>query len=136
MLIRMISSENYAILKIRIRSALPLNDTIIYSLPEGLWILCITLTSKSYYIRLKNLRIDCVYIPLLFCITLEFLQLFHITNGQFDLIDIAFCILFWILGIFLFNDKTEQQNILLRPNVQAIVCLASYCIVYLAHVFK
>jgi len=136
MLIHMISLENYAALKANILSALPLNDIIIYSLPEGLWILCITLTSKSYYIRFKNLRIDCVYIPLIFCVGLEFLQLFHITNGRFDLIDIAFCIVFWTLGIFLFNGQTEKHNIFLRPNAQAIVCLGSYCIVYLAHVFK
>lgn len=136
MFISMISLENYAALKANILSVLPLNDIIIYSLPEGLWILCITLTSKSYYIRFKKLRVDCVYIPLLFCITLEFLQLFQITNGRFDLVDIAFCIVFWILGLLIFNRKTEKQNILLRPSAHAIVCLASYCIVYLAHVFK
>lgn len=134
--IRMLSLDTYIRLKAQIVQVLPLNDMVIYSLPEGLWIFCITLTSKPYYIRLYNRRIDCIFIPLIFCVGLEILQLFHITNGRFDFMDIGVSVIFWILGGYILNDKPEKQNILTRPNSKTIICLASYCIVYLAHVWK
>lgn len=134
--IRIISFQTYTILKAYIVNALPLNNIVIYSLPEGLWIFCITLTSKPYYIKLNNWRVDCVFIPLIFSFILEILQLVHITNGRFDFMDIGFAAVFWILGSYFLNDKSEKQNIINTPNSKTIVCLASYCIVYLAHVFK
>jgi hypothetical protein len=134
--IRMISLAAYTSLKAHIVKGLPLNNIVIYSLPEGLWVFCITLTSKSYFIRLNNWRVDCVFIPLISCIGLEILQLFHITNGRFDFMDIGASVVFWIAGNYIFNDGSEKQDIFTRPNPKMIVCLASYCIVYLAHVVK
>ena len=134
--IRMISLATYTSLKAHIVKALPLNNIVIYSLPEGLWVFCITLTSKPYYIKLNKWRIDCIFIPLIFCIALEIFQLFHITNGRFDFMDIAVSVIFWILGSYVLSDKSEKQDILTWPDSKTIVCLASYCIVYLAHVFK
>lgn len=134
--IRMISFETYTGLKAHVVRILPLNDMVIYSLPEGLWIFCITLTSKPYYVRLNKWRIDCLFIPLIFCVTLEIFQLLHITNGRFDFMDIGISVVFWILGSYVWSDKSEKQDIFIRPNSKTIVCLASYCTVYLAHVLK
>jgi len=134
--IRMISLAKYTTLKAHIVRVLPLNNIVIYSLPEGLWVFCITLTSKPYYIGLNKWRFDCIFIPLIYSIALEIFQLFHITNGRFDFMDIAVSVIFWILGNYVLSDKSEKQDILTRPNSKAIVCLASYCIVYLAHVFR
>lgn len=134
--IRLISFGTYIRLKDHIVNALPLHNIVIYSLPEGLWVFCITLTSKPYYIRLRNRRIDGIFIPLIFCFTLEILQLLHIANGRFDFMDISFGVIFWILGNCFMSNNFEKQNILTRPNAKTIVCLASYCIVYLAHVYK
>jgi hypothetical protein len=134
--IRIISFTTYTILKSHIVKVLPLNNIVIYSLPEGLWVFCITLTSKPYYIRLNKWRIDCLFIPIISCVTLEILQLLHIANGRFDFMDIGVSVMFWILGIYIFSDKSEKQNILIRPNFKTVVCLASYSIVYLAHVLK
>lgn len=134
--IHLFSAHNYTSLKIIIANALPLNDVIIYSLPEGLWVFCITLTSRQYYIMLLGSRIDCCYIPIVFAVGLELLQLLHITNGRFDLIDISMSISFWLLGTYIFDKRYQQQNILKQMNLKTIACLSSYCIVYLAHVFK
>lgn len=134
--IRVISLATYARLKAYIVTVLPLNNMIIYSLPEGLWVFCITLTSKPYYITRNNWRIDGMFIPLIFCVSLEILQLFHIANGRFDFMDIGVSVVFWLLGSYIVSDKCEKQDIFTRPNSKTIVCLASYCIVYLAHVFK
>lgn len=134
--IRLISHETFTDLRRHVANTLPLNNIIVYSLPEGLWIFCITLTSKSHYLVLYNRRIDCLYLPILFCVTLEIFQLVHITNGRFDFMDIAVSIIFWLLGSYTLRDGQCKQNIIARPNVKSIVCWSSYCIVYLAHVVK
>ena len=134
--IYLISLDSYARLKATVAGALPLNDIVVYSLPEGLWVFCITLTSRYYYIRLVRRRVDCLYIPIIFFIGLEFFQLFHITNGRFDLMDISVSFIFWLSGAYLISDRCAKHNILTQLNLRTSVCLASYCIVYLAHVFK
>jgi hypothetical protein len=128
--------DTYRGLKATIMRVLPLNNVVIYSLPEGLWVFCITLTSKPYYIRLNNLRFDCVFIPLIFCVSLEILQFFHITRGRFDLMDIGISVIFWILGNCALRSRYEKKDIFTKPNSKTIIFLASYAIVYLAHVFK
>ena len=135
LIIRLISVTTYKTLREAVAHALPLNDVIVYSLPEGLWIFCITLTSKPYFIRLYGWYLDCVYIPLVFCISLEMLQLVHITNGRFDWMDILVSVLFWLPGRYGFNSD-EKKHILTNINSRTLVCLLSYGIVYLAHVFK
>lgn len=134
--IRLFSIGTFTALKAHIVLALPLNNLVIYSLPEGLWVFCITLTSKPYYVGLGSWRIDCIFMPLIFSLSLELLQLLHITNGRFDFMDIGVSILFWLLGRYALINEGEKQNIFTRLNFKAIVCLGTYCIVYLAHVVK
>jgi hypothetical protein len=134
--IQLISIETYTGLKAYIVNALPLNHVVIYSLPEGLWIFCITLTSKPYYINLKRWRIDCVYFPLIFGVSLEVLQLIHVTNGRFDFIDIGVFVVLWLLGRYGLPHSLKKQHLFTTVNFKTGVCLASYGIVYLAHVFK
>jgi len=136
LLISIISFDTYAAWKANVVHFIPINDTIVYSLPEGSWVFCITLTSKPYYIQLKRGRIDCVFIPLVFSIGLEILQLLHVTNGRFDFIDIGVSIVFWLIGNFALRNKAPKQNILASLNLKTVICIASYAIVYLSHVFK
>ena len=135
-IIRIISFDTYSVLKERVIRFLPLNNYVIYSLPEGLWIFCITVTSKPYYIKLMSWRINCVFIPLVYCIGLEICQLLHFTNGRFDVMDILISALFWLIGNYAFDDKPIKQNILSSINLDKITCIATYSIVYLSHVFK
>ncbi|HJP63083.1 MAG TPA: hypothetical protein VJ844_06550 [Mucilaginibacter sp.] len=134
--IRMISLQTYTTLKAHIVRMIPLNDTVIYSLPEGLWVFCITLTSKPYYIRLNQWRFNYIFIPLIFCVMLELFQLFHITRGRFDFMDIGVSVVFWLLGSYVSRDGAEKKNMFTRPDFQLMVCWASYAIVYLSHVLK
>lgn len=134
--LRLISASTYTHLKTIIVRSLPLNALVIYSIPEGLWMFCITMTSKPYYIRLFQHRIACWYIPLVFCFSLEFLQLIHITNGRFDYMDIVIFVPFWLLGRYCFPDKNEKQHILASINTKTLFCFVSYGLVYLAHVFN
>jgi len=136
LVIRILSINTYTNLKSQIVKELPLNNIVIYSLPEGLWVFCVTLTSKPFYIRLNDRRFDCLFIPLIYCISLELFQLFHITNGRFDFMDIGVSVLFWLLGGYVLGDESEKQDVFTRPNSRTIICVASYCIVYLSHVFR
>lgn len=136
LLIRAISFDNYTTLKKAITGFLPLNELIIYSLPEGLWVFCITLTSTPFYIRQKTRQINCVVIPLVFCIGLELCQLLHFTRGRFDYIDILVSVIFWLIAVFAFEDKLEKQNILTPLNGRRVVCFMTYGIVYLSHVLE
>jgi hypothetical protein len=134
--IRFFSLETYIRLKASIIRLLPLNEIIIYSLPEGLWILCATIMSKPYYIRLGCWQINFVAIPLIYSICLEFLQLYHVTNGRFDFMDIWISVIFWLAGNYAFKEEADQQNILMTLNFKSVACLATYSVVYLSHVFK
>jgi hypothetical protein len=136
LVICIISVEAYTNLKAAIVYSIPLSNVVIYSMPEGLWMFCITLTSKPFYTSLFGQRINCLYIPLIFCISLEILQLLQVTNGQFDYIDIVIFVQFWLLGRYALPIKNEQQHIFSSVNSKTYFCLVTYGIVYLAHVVK
>jgi hypothetical protein len=134
--IQVFSVHEYAALKAAVTNLLPLNEAIIYSLPEGLWVFCITLTSKPFYLQFYNRRVHCTVIPLIFCIALEVLQLLHLTNGRFDFLDIWVSISFWMIANYFFDHKIEKQNIISPINARSMACFLSYGIVYLAHVLE
>jgi hypothetical protein len=50
--------------------------------------------------------------------------------------DIGMSAAFWLLGCLVLNKDHEQQNIFNQLNLKTAFCLASYGIVYLAHVMK
>ncbi len=134
--VSIISFDKYVELRNSIANTLPLNEHIIYSLPEGLWVFCITLTSKFLFLKIGHREIGCVFIPLIFSIVLEFFQLLNLTNGRFDVWDIGISISFWLLANYFILYKSVEQNILKPISIRSIVCFSSYAIVYLAHVWK
>jgi hypothetical protein len=134
--ISLISFDSFTELKSGIKNALPLNEYIIYSLPEGLWVFCITLTSKFLFLKVGKREINLFYVPLIFAIGLELFQLINLTNGRFDFWDIGFSIIFWAIANYLIPFKETRQNILAPFNVKSFICILSYLIVYLSHVWK
>ena len=94
-----------------ITNLIPLNKHIIYSLPEGLWVFSITLTSKFLFLKIGNHKINLLFVPLIFSIGLELFQLLNLTNGRFDFWDIGVSILFWFVANYLIPYKTIHQNI-------------------------
>lgn len=134
--ISLISLEEYLLIREDILRLLPLNELLIYSLPEGLWVFCITLTSKDFYIRLWSRPLNLIFLPVLFTIGLEIFQRFQLTNGRFDWWDILFSILFWVLALFVGNAGFPKTNILKSFTVDSAICIISYLIVYLAHVWQ
>lgn len=134
--VSLISFEKYVELRKNIANMLPLNECIIYSLPEGLWVFCITLTSTSLFIKLGRIELNLLFLPLIFSIGLELFQLLHLTNGRFDFWDIGFSILFWTIANYMATNKSQSQNILNPFTTKSCICILSYLIVYLAHVWK
>jgi len=134
--IRILSIQDYTQLRDAVIGLLPLSKPVIYSLPEGLWVFSITLTSKPFYIPFFGRQVHCTFMPLLFCIGLELCQLYHFTNGRFDFMDIWFSAFFWIIACRAFNEHPDKQSILQPVNKKSLVCFASYGIVYLAHVIQ
>lgn len=132
--IRAISWDTYLSLRDSVKRILPLNEFIIYSLPEGLWAFCITLTSLPYYLQVNKSRIDCKYIPLVWCVGLEIAQLFHVTNGRFDPMDISVTVIFWMIALLGFDGDLEKQHLMTPINGRRMLCFLTYGIIYLAHV--
>ncbi len=131
-----ISPDKFMELRANIAGRVLLNEHLIYSLPGGLWVFCVTLTSKFLFIKIDNREFNLLFAPLLFSIGLELFQLLHLTNGRFDFWDIGFSVLFWAAANYLTLYKSARQNILHPFNLRSLICLFSYMIVYLAHVWK
>jgi len=114
--------------------AIPLSEPVVFSLPGGLWVFCLTILSKDLYLKIGNTRIQVALLPILFVIGLEFLQLIHFTNGTFDLWDIGFYLAFWSLGYLGLPSRDLQQNVLSPFTLKGFLCLTCFLSVYLAHV--
>ena len=132
--ITLFTYKNYAAVKASITSMLPLNDYLIYSLPEGLWVFCITLTSSFFYLKVQNRKWSLAFVPILVALIMEMLQLFRVTNGRFDMMDIIFAIGFWLLALFWTRTNQGKEPFFESFNTNTVCCAMSYCIVYLAHV--
>ena len=133
-IIALFSEENYISVKESVTSFLPLRDFAIYSLPEGLWVFCITLTSSFFYLEVQNRRWYLEILPLLLAVILELFQWLHFTNGRFDIIDIAFAAGFWLLALLCTWKNPSKEPLFQSLNSKTVWCVLSYSIVYLAHV--
>lgn len=134
--ISLISVNKFIDLRKSITGILSLNEPIIYSLPEGLWVFCITLTSKAFFFNIGRREITLVYVPLIFSIGLELLQFFNITNGRFDFWDIGFSVFFWVVANYLVAHQSKTQNLMNPFRSESFICILSYLIVFLVHVWK
>jgi hypothetical protein len=130
-----LSPDRYAQYRSSVAAAIPLNDPILFSLPGGLWVFCMTILSKDLYMKIGKQKIRIVVVPVLFAVGLEFFQLFHLTNGTFDFWDIGFYFFFWSLAYFGFQSGNSQDQV--SPfTLKGFICLACFFSVYLAHVSR
>lgn len=134
--ISLVSFDAFVEMRKSVTTTIPLTDFIVYSLPEGLWVFCITLASKSLFVKIYKHEISLFFVPLIVSIGLELFQFLQLTQGRFDVLDIAVSILFWALANYAVRAKIPRQNILQPFTKRSFICLANYSIVYLAHVWK
>ena len=133
--ISIVSWDKFVEWRNHVTSTLPLNEHVIYSLPEGLWVFCITWASKFLFVEVYSHKINLLAVPLVFSIGLELFQLLHLTNGRFDFWDIGFSVAGWATAAYLIKHKSTRQNMLRPFTTRSFICILSYLIVYLAHVW-
>lgn len=133
--ISIVSFDEFAEMRRSVANTFPLNKLIIYTLPEGLWVFCITLTSRTLFIKIGAHEISLFFAPLVASIGLELFQLLQLTQGRFDFLDVTVSIIFWAIAMYMMRPKPVRQNILPFTK-RSCICLTSYLIVYLAHVWK
>lgn len=134
--ISIVSFDEFIEIRKLVVHTFPLNTFTVYSLPEGLWVFCITLTSRALFIKTGAREISLFLVPLVVSIGLELFQLFKLTQGRFDFMDIVVSIFFWAIAMYAMPPKPGRQNIVHPFTRRSFICLASYLIVYLAHVWK
>lgn len=135
-LVKMLFSEDsYLAIKSSIAKALPLTELIIYSLPGGLWVFCVTVLSRNFIVKIKGYEIEVVLIPILFAIGLEFLQLIHVTKGIFDPLDIILYLVLWMIAAWPYQHESKQ-DILSPFTMRGFMCVSCFFSVYLAHVIN
>ncbi|MEI9921079.1 MAG: hypothetical protein WDO14_20130 [Bacteroidota bacterium] len=131
-----LSLESYILIKNIVVSAIPLKGAIVYSLPGGLWVFCATTLAHRFYFRFRHHKIQIGLLPVLFAVGLEFCQLTRLTPGIFDVGDVTFYVIGWMLSSALFNSLRPNQNILSPLTLNGFTCLSCFFCVFLAHVSR
>ena len=135
LLIQLISVEKYSDIKTYISSLIPLKEFEIYSLPQGLWVFCTALTSKHFYLKFFDQKINLSYLPIVLAVVIELIQLLHWTDGRFDPIDLLFSVIFWVFGTYIFKSPYQKDNIFPITNLRSLSCIFCYSIVFLGCVW-
>jgi len=114
--------------------SLPLPEFFIYSLPEGLWVFSISLTSSVFYVMIRGRRWHLIYMPFLLAFVMEVWQLFQITKGRFDVLDLLCVAISWALAFIMTRKDQVKEPLFASFDASHLCCVGSYLIVYLAHV--
>lgn len=122
-------------LKQSIQSLLPLNETIIYSLPGGLWVFSATVLARKLQIRISTRKINLEWLPMTFALWLEFWQYFGIVKGHFDLMDIFMVVLFGLSALLAFKPMKLTPQTLFPFHRRSAAFLLVFVCVFLGHVF-
>ncbi len=134
LLFNTLQTDGYYIIKSIIANSVPLPAILIYSIPGGLWVFSTTLASKGLFFRYKEREFNCIFVPLIFSIGLELLQLLDSTHGQFDMIDICTYMISWTTARYLITDTLKKKNIFRPFDKRSLLFTFTYSIVHLSHV--
>ncbi len=118
-----------------VRTALPLHNAIIYSLPGGLWVFSATVLARKLNLRFFQKQINLEWLPMGFALWLEFWQYFGIVKGHFDMMDIYMVLLFGTVAILVYKPMKFQQQLLFPFHRRSVVFISVFICVFLGHVF-
>ncbi|BDD06573.1 hypothetical protein [Aureibacter tunicatorum] len=110
---------------------MPLNDWLVYSLPGGLWVFAVTIISKGLFLNIMEIKLKVCYLPIVYAVILEFLQLSGITNGTFDYNDIVATLMFGGMALLL-KGKPKEVLIFSTLDLRTITTIGGYFIVFLS----
>lgn len=118
-----------------VQAVFPLPNWVIYSLPEGLWVLVVTLISKEFYFSRQAKNYSLVFFPLVLAIVIELFQFLQITDGVFDWFDLGFSFAFWAIGCFLLPPRFSPVQLKKAQPSRRLVLICSYLVVILSDLF-
>lgn len=117
-----------------ISTRLPLNDLIIYSLPGGLWVFVSTVAFKDFYVLLKKLTFNLMFLPITISVVIELSQLLHLSNGTFDGWDILISLVFWVAALIICPPtEIKEEFFKSEQTSKKIWAIISLLILSLAH---
>lgn len=127
-----LGDQQFHAVRSAIRAEVSLDGFAVYSLPEGLWVLCLTFASVGLSLRVGRSHFPMALLPPVYAVGLEFAQRAGLVRGRFDPADILVSICFWAAGILLTRSHGAVRIVKRdRPSMVLALCWA---IVYLAHV--
>ena len=127
-------SLDFPSIRAYVQHSLPLPAVIIYSIPEGLWILFVTQLSKEMIWNYPKRPFRLTFLPLIIACFIEGLQYFQLTDGTFDPMDLIVGFLAWLIALFILPPRIEQIKFSSASN-KTVLLLTSYLIVLLSDVF-
>jgi hypothetical protein len=85
-------------------------DWLLYSLPDGIWVYSFTSVLLIFWDNdYKNLKIW-ILIPFITGIIIEILQGLKLFRGTFDVLDLSFSIIAFVLSVVTINYKFKQYD--------------------------
>lgn len=129
-----ISGHRAPAIRRMVRHHFLLPDWVIYCLPEGLWVFSATLISRHLYCFPGRAKFYLSWLPVIYAVLLEFLQLLHIMPGRFDWTDLFISVLFSLWATYFIRCPLPQQHVFRSFNYRTIFLVYIYAIVMLSHV--
>jgi len=129
----LLTDAHFQAMQQAVSEAIPLPSIVIYSLPEGLWILATTITSEKIVLKLGKFSIALIYIPLWVCLGIEIVQYVGWSKGVFDWLDVGIVVLFWLVGYLFTKQATPKIE---NSRLPIYYTAFNYSIVFLSCVWK
>ncbi|MFK7758238.1 MAG: hypothetical protein AB8B53_15010 [Flavobacteriales bacterium] len=108
------------------------SEASVSSLPSALWVFSTAMLSSRIQIKKKALWYLMFISPLLYSVSLEVLQYYHITDGTFDRVDLTYSVYGW-LGAACVAKLYDLLPSSIHLNLSSVVCC--YFILVLGNVY-
>ncbi|MGB1247467.1 MAG: hypothetical protein ACPG4Z_01185, partial [Chitinophagales bacterium] len=115
--------------KSSLQAVFPMHNFFIYILPAALWMFSVTLLADGLKIAIGKFQFPLIHIPILYLIALELLQMANISNGRFDIMDIIFPIIAWMIACVIIILKQEYRS---SSPLRYLLFFVVLCSVYMA----
>jgi hypothetical protein len=117
--------------KQRIQELLPMPSWFIYSVPGGIWVYVTSVISSKFEKTSVVMNISIFSVPTIYAAGLEFCQLFHLTDGTFDWVDL----LFILAGdFFAKHSKQLELNLHKHTKIHNFALISAFLVLLLSDV--
>lgn len=117
----------------QVQELLPLPNWAIYSLPGGIWVYVTTIIAKKYDCSENKFIKGITLIPSIYAVGLEFLQLFHFTDGTFDWVDLF---IIFMASIAAKGSNKLELSLNNHPNFQNLALISAFLVLFFGNVHK